>query len=227
MHLPAVTEMYRVNDLYPSIQGEGCLTGVPMTIVRLHGCGVGCPWCDTKETWRARPEDRREALADALGRSPLWAEADAAALAASVAAFPPRWALVTGGEPAEQDLRPLADALHARGLHAALETSGTAGGCLGAPFDWVTVSPKADMPGGRPVLADVVAMADEVKQVVTGESDVAALEALLIAAPPKAGCVVCLQPVSRSSKATALCVTACSERGWRLSVQVHTYLGLP
>jgi 7-carboxy-7-deazaguanine synthase len=31
--------------------------------------------------------------------------------------------------------------------------------------------------------------------------------------------------LSRSEKATALCVDACIARGWRLSLQLHKYLG--
>lgn len=43
----------RVLEVYPAVQGEGSLIGVPSTFVRLAGCTVGCRWCDTKYSWKA------------------------------------------------------------------------------------------------------------------------------------------------------------------------------
>jgi 7-carboxy-7-deazaguanine synthase len=171
----------KVNDVYASIQGEGCQAGVPMVLIRLQGCGVGCPWCDTKQTWTVEAANRRDALGAILGDSPLWCEVGPDALAAYCRDnFPgPKWALVTGGEPADQDLGPLVEALHRRGYKVALETSGTAVGHVGAGFDWVCVSPKVAMPGGRPVLRDAVMGADEIKHVVGRDRDIEALDRLL------------------------------------------------
>jgi organic radical activating enzyme len=39
--------MLKVNNIFSSIQGEGALTGIPCTFVRLHGCNLSCPFCDT------------------------------------------------------------------------------------------------------------------------------------------------------------------------------------
>ena len=43
--------MYRVNEVFETIQGEGSFTGCPAIFIRLQGCPVGCAWCDTKQTW--------------------------------------------------------------------------------------------------------------------------------------------------------------------------------
>lgn len=41
----------KIIEIFKSIQGEGILTGVPTTFVRLAGCNTKCTWCDQKEAW--------------------------------------------------------------------------------------------------------------------------------------------------------------------------------
>ena len=45
-----------INEMFETIQGEGAHTGVPSIFVRLQGCPVGCPWCDTKHTWEIKAD---------------------------------------------------------------------------------------------------------------------------------------------------------------------------
>ena len=221
--------MYRVNNIYTCIQGEGVLTGVPMTLLRLHGCGVGCPWCDTKETWNVSAAHKVDGIDATLGANENWCEASASELAAFIAHnhAGPQWVLVTGGEPADQDLEGLVNALHDAHLKVALETSGTANGHLWANFDWVCVSPKINMPGGKQILPAAIESADEIKMVVGKRADIDTLEGLLERCRTKPNVTICLQPVSQSPKATELCIETVQQKGWRLSAQLHKYLALP
>lgn len=221
---------YRVNTLYRTIQGEGVRAGTPIALIRLQGCGVGCPWCDTRETWALDRAFRVDTLAQAIAWGPGWtvARSETIARAARDLGAGLRWALITGGEPAEQGLGYLVEDLHAQGFAVQLETSGTRPIPDAWEIDHLTVSPKVEMPGGRPVLLDVLRAADEIKFVVGSERDLQKLAFLLQTSriDPRATPVL-VQPLSQRASALALCVEACYTHGYRLSPQVHKYLNLP
>jgi len=217
---------FLLNDIYQSIQGEGSLTGTAMVVLRLHGCPVGCPFCDTKKTWVVDPAHKVDTIPEALGENERYCEATGTEIAAYIRrTYPgPKWIMLTGGEPSTQWLKPLVVALHDAGYKVALETSGTADGCLGAPIDWLAVSPKINMPGGRELLPEVLLFADEIKFVVGRERDLEVLDQMLDEYKLKPGCVIALQPMSKGQRATELCMETVIERGWKLSIQLHKYL---
>jgi 7-carboxy-7-deazaguanine synthase len=222
---------YPVNDIYPCIQGEGCQTGLAMIMLRLQGCPVGCPWCDTKETWFIDDLPRRKrTIKEVLGANPLWCEVEASDLAHYIDSLThgvgTKWVLVSGGEPALNNLEPLVRELHGHGYKAAIETSGTALGHVGAGFDWITISPKIDMPGGYQIKERAFEDASEVKFPVGKPDDIRNLDRLIERGIIKAGTTICLQPLSLSPRATTLCEETAQHRGWRLSVQVHKLLNL-
>jgi 7-carboxy-7-deazaguanine synthase len=221
--------LYPINDLYTCVQGEGVQTGVAMVLLRLHGCDVGCPFCDTKHTWAFAPENQRDHIQDVLGENPRFVYVAPTEIADYIAANHPgpKWIMVTGGEPAQYPLAPLVDALHTKGYKVALETSGTEIGHLDAGFDWVCVSPKINMPGGKVVQPITLESADEIKHVVGIQRDIDALDQLLSEITLKSTAQICLQPISVSAKATQLCIETVQRRGWRLSIQVHKYINQP
>ena len=217
---------YLINDIYGAVQGEGCQTGVPMVIVRTAGCAVGCHFCDSRDTWFTPPENEVATIEEALGTNLKFCKMSASQLNSYLRAnFPTYpWVLVTGGEPAEQDLQALVSALHDGHYKVALETSGTAVGHIGAGFDWVCVSPKFGNPGGKPVLPAVLVGANEIKQVVGKQADIDTLEAALTELSFDGE--ICLQPMSTSKKATELCIQTVQAKGYRLSIQTHRLLDL-
>lgn len=219
--------IYAVNDIYPSIQGEGRMTGTPMVILRLQGCEVGCQWCDTKETWFKDLTKQGKSIPDILGKSDQWAYIRSVELSEYINNVRGniQWVLLTGGEPSNHNLSYLVRHLSGYGIKVQLETSGTEDGHLGLPIDWVTVSPKYRMPGRKKIIPEVVRTADEIKMVITKRKDFDLLERLLEHCkvdPDRT--MIGIQPVSLSEKVTKLCVEMAMNKGWNLSIQTHKYL---
>ena len=217
--------MLRVNEIFPTIQGEACWTGMPATFIRLQGCPVGCSWCDTKHTWPEGSERKRINIVEMLDKvdpAPTWAEMSAEQIVENVGYMPPRHFVITGGEPCAQDVWMLTANLLTLGS-VQVETSGTHRINV-APGTWVTVSPKVGMTGGLDVLPEALERADEIKMPVACQADLDNLLNLLEGLKDKR--LVWLQPVSQGEEAMALCVEACLSHRWRLSIQTHKYAGL-
>jgi 7-carboxy-7-deazaguanine synthase len=209
------------------MQGEATHTGTPALFVRLQGCAVGCPWCDTKYTWEVDP-DRVVSTGEMLAKldgSPSYAILDADELVDLALTYRARLIVFTGGEPCQYDLREVTERLLDCGRQVQIETSGTQE-VLCAPSAWVTLSPKIGMPGGFAVRGDAVRRADEIKMPCGAPRDVEKLHAFLAEHGVEDGRRVWLQPLSRSPKATALCIEAATEHGWRISVQTHAFIGV-
>ncbi len=82
-------------ETFHSVQGEGYWAGTNAFFIRLAGCDVGCPWCDTKVSWNPK-------------RHP---QVPIVTLRDQVQEAQPRLVIITGGEPLLQDLTPLTQAL--------------------------------------------------------------------------------------------------------------------
>lgn len=143
-----------VHECFHSWQGEGAHLGRSAYFIRLFGCPVHCPWCDSAGTWHPDyvPKNVQRLSAEELS--------DAAK--ASGAQF----VVVTGGEPAIHDLSELTEALQKRGLGRHLETSG--GFEIRGEFDWVTLSPKWQ----KLPLAEALKQASEFKIIVEDEESI-------------------------------------------------------
>ncbi|KKO49894.1 pyrroloquinoline quinone biosynthesis protein [Arsukibacterium sp. MJ3] len=220
--------LYKVNEVFETIQGEGSFTGVPAIFVRLQGCPVGCSWCDTKHTWSINPDLNitLDAVMVKSAETEQWAAVSAEQILALFKAkgYQARHVVITGGEPCMYDLHPLCDLLHDAGYQSQIETSGTFE--ILAPLQsWVTVSPKVNMKGGYKVLQSALDRANEIKHPVAMDKHIEQLLQLLHRTDTSAK-LIYLQPISQQTKATALAIAYCKKHNWRLSVQVHKYLGI-
>jgi organic radical activating enzyme len=140
---------YPIVETFHSIQGEGAWTGVNAFFIRLGGCDVGCPWCDTKQSWNAKRHPQRQ-VQD---------------LAEEVQKANPAIAVITGGEPLMHDLKPLTTAIKSLGIRVHLETSGAHP--FSGYFDWVTFSPKQF----KPPHSSIYPQAGELKVVIAQSED--------------------------------------------------------
>ncbi len=194
---------YPIVETFHSLQGEGTWTGASAFFIRLGGCDVGCPWCDTKESWPLN-HHRSRAIA------PLLTEAQAAA---------PAFVVITGGEPLLHNLEPLTTALQGANLRVHLETSGAY--ALSGSFDWITLSPKRF----KPPHPEIYGQADELKVVVQDATDLTWAEAQAALVPPTMPAY--LQPEWHSPESQGFIVDYVRDHPrWRLGLQTHKLLGV-
>ncbi|MGF1732776.1 7-carboxy-7-deazaguanine synthase QueE [Photobacterium kasasachensis] len=221
--------MYKINEVFETIQGEGVFTGVPAIFVRLQVCPVGCAWCDTKQTWTAEPQDFAP-LEDIMAKtadSPLWTNLDADGVVALLKdqGYTAKHVVITGGEPCIYDLIPLTQSLENAGFRCQIETSGTSE-IKATANTWVTVSPKINMKAKLAVLPSALERADEIKHPVGTAKDIEQLDSLIDGIALKPDVSIALQPISQKPRATELCIETCVKRNWRLSIQTHKYLAI-
>lgn len=192
-----------VVETFHSVQGEGFWMGRNAFFIRLAGCDVGCPWCDTKHSW---PMDRHpqrtigELVSEAIAANPVMV-------------------VITGGEPLMHNLSGLTSALHQAGLRVHIETSGSHP--LSGEFDWISLSPKRY----KPPLEAIYTKVSELKVVVGDRLDIAWAEVNEQKISP--GTVKLLQPRWKSKDGERIVFEyVLSHPEWRVGLQTHKFLGV-
>lgn len=140
--------MYKVNEIFYTLQGEGAHSGIPAVFVRFSGCNLRCPWCDT-EFSEYTQMSAEQIVTEMLSLYDLPNERR-------------KMCVLTGGEPSLQVDATLIEALHKAGFYICIETNGTRP--LPEGIDWITCSPKY----GTTIALKRV---NEVKVVFTGDYD--------------------------------------------------------
>ena len=200
MNSATQTKTYPIVETFHSLQGEGYWAGVNAFFIRLGGCDVHCPWCDTKHSWN--PQHPQKSVAE---------------LAQMARAVNPAIVIITGGEPLMHDLLPLTTSLKNAELQVHLETSGAHP--LTGEFDWITFSPKQFKAPHQ----SIYDRASELKVVVTGEYDLkwAEQQAALISK----SALLYLQPEWNSPESKNLIFEYILQHPqWRISLQTHKLL---
>ncbi len=192
--------LWKVSEIFYSIQGEGKHTGMPAVFLRLAGCSMGCAWCDTKYALAGGKEmNNLEVLVE-------------------LSKYPCKTVVVTGGEPTEQDLPALVSVLKSAGHIVHIETNG-ANDCDVSKADFVCVSPK------KYVSENMLKKADVIKIVVNEKTDLEDLKKYYNYENEKT--TVYLQPESNKEENITLCVKLVKEHpSARLSVQLHKLINI-
>jgi len=136
--------MYKIKEIYFTLQGEGFHTGRSSIFIRFSGCNLWsgnekdrdkaiCNWCDTDFVGTDGPNGGKylvNQIQDTLLK--LWPNNN----------LDKPYVICTGGEPLLQLDNKLVKGIHDIGFEIGLETNGT---LLPPPgIDWVCVSPKAN-----------------------------------------------------------------------------------
>ena len=101
--------MYKVNEIFLSIDGEGYRTGLPVVFVRLYGCNLNCSYCDTRYSCEQQ-EYKEMSLYDIL---------------AQVLSYGVPRVTLTGGEPLiHPGVKDLITSLVANDIEVNIETNG-------------------------------------------------------------------------------------------------------
>lgn len=189
----------KVNEIFYSIQGEGHFAGVAAVFVRLSGCNLRCPFCDTEfESGVVMSEDD---------------------IVNEVMRYPASHVVITGGEPTLQLTSSLCRKLKGAGKFLQIETNGTNELAPGVAelIDWVTCSPK-----GAPVRIQKI---DELKVVFGGSSAVSPDDCGELL--ERHGAVASLQPCDMGNPGDNQRIVRetfeylLAHPRWRLSLQTH------
>lgn len=208
--------MYKIKEIYYTIQGEGHHTGRPAVFVRFSGCNL----------WTGREADRHKAVCkfcdtDFWGiDGHLGGKYNTVQLIDTIYSLWPKqvsshpFIVCTGGEPALQLDQKLVDALHDANIEIAIETNGTVE--LANDIDWICVSPKADA-------KIIVTYGDELKLVYPQKENDPEQYVHYDFAHHY------LQPLDDKdqSKHIKSCVEYCMRYPqWNLSLQTHKFIGI-
>ena len=195
--------MYRINEIFYSLQGEGYHTGTPAVFVRFSGCNLRCAFCDTKHQ-EGQMMSLQE-IVDEVNKYPI------APLV-----------VLTGGEPSLFIDEAFVAAMKQQTRKTiTVETNGTRP--LPNNLDWVTLSPKTVFEGGD-LEPCVLKTCDELKVVYLGQDltqydDIEARHRFLQPC-------FCEDEVQRKANMKACVEAVKAHPNWRLSLQIHRALNI-
>lgn len=194
--------MYKIVEIFHSVQGEGARAGIPHVFIRFGKCNLACEWCDTDfETYD---------------------EMSVNEIVKIVKEFNCKKVIYTGGEPMLNDLWPISRELKKLGIELSCESNGTIEIPEGL-LDWICISPKdQEYPGVKIRQRS----GDELKVVYVGQ-DLAMYDELkqgfdnLFLQP----CYIESETVEWNGKNFSLTENVVkSNSEWRLSLQTHKWM---
>jgi organic radical activating enzyme len=203
---------FPVVELFESVQGEGANVGLPAAFLRLGGCNLSCPWCDTDFS--------------------IHEMMDVETILNRLSMFQGRSLILTGGEPTiHPSLSILVSHLKQAGYWIALETNGMIElpPSLRQMLDYISTSPKAHAASDY-LEARMVRRTDEVRIVVEGD----VFDFCIRMRSQISAARYFLSPCNREGKMNVQETLVLLKRlnaeeyvnPWRLSLQLHKLIGI-
>lgn len=220
-----------VHSIFLTIQGEGPFAGQPAVFVRLAGCVLQCPLCDTDYTSGRKRMTVKEISREVLNKISKY-DNDKNGYR--------EWLVVlTGGEPLRQSCGPLVRELYDVGLKVQIETNGMVNDeTLPSITDWAyfttVCSPKGSV--HKDLRSRIKHLKYVVKAGMVDENDGLPTKVLDLENRPERPWegfkgTIYVQPCDEKDDVKnkvnmQAAIKSCMDFGYTLSLQLHKYAGL-
>ena len=200
-----------VQEIFPTLQGEGPYAGTPAIFIRLGGCNLACTFCDTEfESYTNISIHQIISEVEKLAQEKI------------------KLVVITGGEPFRQPIEKLCDALIQNGYKVQIETNGTIFRELNTAIE-IICSPKNTGSGYHPIRDDLLRRINAIKFVISATNkDYSGISEV---GQSKYNIPVFLQPMDeydplKNRQNQDHAVKLAFLTGYRVSLQTHKILGI-
>ncbi len=202
-----------VQEIFPTLQGEGPYAGCPAVFVRLGGCNLACDFCDTEfESYKNISLEKILEEAENFSKN-------------AEGKIVRKLIVITGGEPIRQPIERLCEELIKRNFVVQIETNGTLYRELPKEVK-IICSPKVTNGKYHAIRPDLLARVDALKFIVSkNKKEYSQIPDLQSKIP------VYIQPMDEYDAAKNddnrdYAVKLCEEKGYLLSLQLHKILAI-
>jgi 7-carboxy-7-deazaguanine synthase len=200
-----------IQEIFPTIQGEGIYVGVPAIFVRLGGCNLACKFCDTEfESFTEMDNDVIISKIIALAKNNI------------------KLVVITGGEPLRQPIELLCNELLELSFQVQIETNGTL--FLELPEEVTIIcSPKNSGKGYFPIREDLLEKITALKFLISKHKKT--YNKIPEIGQTKHNIPIYIQPMDeydehKNKENLALAIETCIKNNYRLSIQLHKIIGV-
>lgn len=205
-----------VQEIFPTLQGEGPYVGQPAVFIRLGGCNLACAFCDTEfDSYKNLSLKKILSEVEKLAKN----------LEGKIVR---KLIVITGGEPLRQPIERLCEELINRNFLIQIETNGTIFRDLPADVK-IICSPKSSNGKYHQIRPDLLSRINAFKFIISktdkNYSQISEIGQSSFAIP------VYVQPMDEQDEASnqanlELAKKLCEENGYFLSLQTHKILGI-